>query len=108
MSTARTCLRLALRLGSLGAVLLAGPVGLAGAPSDAQADVVRTASGLTLEGAASRQPDGSLTLQTEAGPVHLKASDVLEVKPGDGPRTLWRREAAQAPGTRTAPITRSA
>jgi hypothetical protein len=65
--------------------------------SSLHADVVRTASGLTLEGATKRQADGSLTVETAGGRVALPAAEVLEVKPGDGPRTLWRREADRAP-----------
>lgn len=75
------------------AALAAAPL-LLGAP--AAADVVKTASGLTLEGTATKLADGSVSLATADGQVVLGAKEVVSVTPGDGPRTTFAREMKAA------------
>ena len=53
----------------------------------ASADVVTTKDGLVVEGTATREKDGSVTVQTPDGEVRLGAADVATVTTGEGPRT---------------------
>jgi hypothetical protein len=61
-----------------------------------RADVVKTASGLTLEGTVEKQTDGSVALTTPEGTVRLGAKEVVSVTPGEGPRTAFAREVKAA------------
>ena len=69
---------------------------LLGALPAARADVVTTASGLTLEGSVERLADGSLVVLTDAGKTVVAAKDVRTHQTGDGPRTTWQREVKAA------------
>ena len=57
----------------------------------AAADVVTTKDGLTLEGAAKKAADGSVTVATDAGEVRLAAGAVASITPGEGPRAAARK-----------------
>ena len=80
----------ALRLCALAGLAL----GLPALPGPAQADVVVTRDGLTLEGQARRLAGGGVELTTERGVVTLRPEDVASLTPGEGPRAAWRRELA--------------
>ncbi len=54
--------------------------------STAAADVVTTKEGLVLEGAVSKDKDGTVTVTTSGGAVRLSAADVVSVVAGEGPR----------------------
>lgn len=61
-----------------------------------RADVVTTQDGLALEGTVERQAGGGVRVLTDAGPVLVGPERLLAVKPGDGPRTTWRRAVERA------------
>lgn len=73
--------------------LLAGCACLA----TAAADVVTTRDGLVVEGAVTRDKDGSVTVTTARGEVRLAGADVLSLVAGDGPRAAAERERRTLP-----------
>ena len=79
-----------------GVFLLVAGLALLLPGTPARADVVKTTSGLTLEGTVEKHADGSLSLVTPEGTVRFGAKDVVSVTPGDGPRTTWAREVKAA------------
>ncbi len=59
------------------------------ASASSYADVLTTKSGLVLEGSVAKDADAGYRVTTDAGVVHVKASEVLSVQTGVSPRAAW-------------------
>ena len=53
----------------------------------AGADVVTTRDGLVIEGAVTREGDGTVVVAGASGQVRIAQTDVLSITTGEGPRT---------------------